>query len=448
MDCLEVLITVKLTSAEREMLEGTKGPLKQQALKKVVEYANVLGAEELCEVTKAHIFCGLHSYLTAYSENLDDLSDIEQTLSQMHLCSDEKIKFEPFACYCQSDVGPMDPISYEDMDISPKKAAVNQKYLDFYKNMGVNMAGTCVPYLSGFLPLQGEHYVTSESHVVPLLNGFFGAAGNSDGLEAGFWSAICGRTPKWGNHIKENRKGTHLFKVDFPVETSEEWDLLGYDIGRKLPTHSVPVIYGDKLKVDIVTLKYFFAAMCTTSGPEMCHIVGHTPEAPTLEAAFGGKTDYPVINVIKRDLVDSFWILSDKVLADKNGGDELTYISLGCPHYSMDEMRLIANYMKGKKKADKVIVHVWTAHQMKEVAERSGIADDIKAFGAKLLTSSCPLTSGYFPKEAGTSILFDSAKQAHYIRPITKAGIFYRNLELCIDAAVIGKLEEHKPLDS
>ena len=425
-------MALKLTPEEQAMLDGKAGPLKQQAMKKVVQYANVLGADALCTVSKAHLFCGLHGYLSAHK---GDLADIEQTLSQMHLCTDEKLPFEPFACYCQSDVGPMDPENYADMDVPPEQAALNQRYLDFYRDLGVNPAGTCVPYLSGFLPLQGEHYVTSESHVVPLLNGFFGAAGNSDGLEAGFWSAICGRTPRWGNHIRENRKGTHLFWVDFPVQTSEQWDLLGYTIGRKLPTHAVPVITGDKLSVDIITLKYFFAALCTTSGPEMCHIVGHTPEAPTIEAAFGGRADYPVIDITKRDLRDSYRILSDEREAD------LTYISLGCPHYSMDEMRTIADMMDGRRKAENVIVHVWTAPQMKEVAQRTGQAEKIKAFGASLLVSSCPLTSGYFPKEAGANILFDSAKQAHYIRPLTKAGIYYRNLQSCIDAAVAGRID-------
>jgi len=425
---------VNLTEYEQAMLDGKLGRVKQQAIKKTVEYANVLGAAELCEVTKAHVFCGMHGYL--HSNKGVDPADIERNLSQMHLCTDEKLSFEKFSCYCQSDCGPMDPENFAEMDISPEAAALNQSYLDFYRDLGVNMAGTCVPYLVGFLPLQGEHYVTSESHAVTLMNAFFGAAGNSDGLEAGFWAAICGRTPKWGNHIRENRKGTHLFNVGFEVATSEQWDVLGYAMGRKLPTHSVPVISGDKLKIDVNTLKFFFAAMATTSGPEMCHIVGHTPEAPTIEAAFGGLEGYPVIDITKDDMIEAYNILTDR------GGAELTYISLGCPHFSMEELRVIAEMMDGRRKADNVTVHVWTAHQMKEVAVRTGSAATIEAFGAKLMTSCCPLTSSFFPKEAGKGILFDSAKQAHYVRPLTKAGIYYRNLKTCIDAAVSGKIDD------
>ena len=57
---------VKLTEYEQEMLSGVHGALKQQAIKKVVEYANVLGAEELCEVTMAHVFCGAHDDIAPF----------------------------------------------------------------------------------------------------------------------------------------------------------------------------------------------------------------------------------------------------------------------------------------------------------------------------------------------------------------------------------------------
>ncbi len=422
---------LKLTSYEQEMLDGKFGRLKQQALTRVVEYAKVLGAEELCEVSKAHLFCGLHGYLESYKDA--DINDIEKVLSEMHLCTDEKLTFEPFACYCQSDVGPMDPECYKELGFTEEEGALNRKYLDFYKSLGVNLVGTCIPYLVGFLPLKGEHFVTSESHAVTLLNSFFGACGNSDGLEAGFWAAISGRIPEWGNHLENNRKGTHLFNVDFEVKTNMDWDLLGYTIGRMLPTHSIPVIKGDNLVVDIVTLKYFFAAMATTSGPEMCHIVGHTPDAPTVEAAFYNTKDYETIDITKADMEESFNILNDK---DEM---ELYYITLGCPHYSIDELRYIASLMKGRKKADNVIVHLWTAAPIKERAIDNGYLKDIEDFGAKLLTSSCPLNTRY-PDESGKAMLLDSAKQAHYLRPTSKSSIYYRSIEECIDAAVKGKI--------
>jgi len=57
--------------------------------------------------------------------------------------------------------------------------------------------------------------------------------GNADGIEAAFWSAICGRTPRWGNHVLENRVGTHLVQVETSIEDMLAWDLLGKAIGSK-----------------------------------------------------------------------------------------------------------------------------------------------------------------------------------------------------------------------
>ena len=199
---------LKLTDYEQEMLDGKHGKLKSIAMNKIVQYANVLGASELCKVSKAHLFCGAHSYLEAC-----DSDDIEEVMSEMHFCSDEKVSIDKFDCYCQSDCGPMDAVRYKEMEVSEECGTKNKEYMEYYNKCGVNLLGSCVPYMMGFIPFKGEHYVSSESHAVVLMNSLWGSCGNADGLEAGFWSAVCGRTPKWGNHIIENRKGTHLFNI-------------------------------------------------------------------------------------------------------------------------------------------------------------------------------------------------------------------------------------------
>ncbi len=76
--------------------------------------------------------------------------------------------------------------------------------------------------------------MTTESGVTVIGNSIWGAMGNADGIEAAFWSAICGRTPRWGNHVFENRAATHLVQVETPIEGMLEWDLLGKVIGGKL----------------------------------------------------------------------------------------------------------------------------------------------------------------------------------------------------------------------
>ncbi len=421
---------LKLTEYEKEMLAGTHGLLKQQALTKIVEYAHVLGAEELAEVTMAHLFCGAHGYLNAAGSDR-----IPETISQMQYCSDTIMPQEPFACYCQSDTGPMDPEHYPKMYVTEAEGQKNQAFLQYYREQGVNLVGTCVPYMCGFIPLKGEHYVSSESHAVTLMNSLWSASGNADGLEAGFWAAACGRIPKWGNHIMENRKGTHVFNIKCSLKNSYDWDLLGYTIGRYLPTHSIPVLDGLEDRPNIFSIKYFFAAMATTAGPEMCHLVGITPEAPTLEAALGGKDPVFTMDITEDDLKESLQILNGN-----NKSAKIDYISLGCPHYSIEELRIIAKLLEGKHIAENTVLHIWTANPIKETAVRCGYAKTIAEAGAILLTSSCPLTSGKMPPNSKTAA-FDSAKQAHYITPEGKVKVYYGSLEKCIASAISGVWE-------
>ena len=82
---------VKLTEYERKMLDGEMGPFKQRAIRKIVDYANALGAEELCEVTKATVYFGYHAYLDAAKSE-----DYDEIFSKMVLCSDQKYHLEKF----------------------------------------------------------------------------------------------------------------------------------------------------------------------------------------------------------------------------------------------------------------------------------------------------------------------------------------------------------------
>ncbi len=49
-----------------------------------------------------------------------------------------------------------------------------KKNLEYYRSAGIALAGSCVPYLTGWVPLMGEHFVTSESHVILMCNSIWG----------------------------------------------------------------------------------------------------------------------------------------------------------------------------------------------------------------------------------------------------------------------------------
>ena len=74
------------------MLDGGAGPARRKAMELIVRYARIVGAERLCRVTWADLFCGAHRYLEVVdSHNFDDV------FSRMSLCSSETVELDTMA---------------------------------------------------------------------------------------------------------------------------------------------------------------------------------------------------------------------------------------------------------------------------------------------------------------------------------------------------------------
>ncbi|MHB8870215.1 MAG: aconitase X [Thermoleophilia bacterium] len=428
-------MTLRLTEYEEGVLEGTEGRLKQVSLQNVVRYATILGAEELCEVTKATVFCGAHNYLSVCESD-----DINTVFSRMNLAVDETIPFDRTYqnSYIQSCVCPCDQNEHKPFGQSAEFFAKNAEYLEQARKAGVIIAGTCAPYLTGWLPVRGEHFVTTESSVTLMGNSLWGAMGNSDGIEAAFWSAICGRTPKWGNHVEENRAGTHVVEVQAEVNTVLEWDLLGRAIGMFLPSGAIPVISGRFGAVTFQKLKQFYTTLAVSSNCEMCHLVGVTPEARTVEDAFRGRTSAGTLTIDERAMVESYEASCDP------GVGEIDFVSLGCPHYDIDQIKAVARHLEGKRVDPRVNLMIWTVYPIKAMADVNGYTRTIEEAGGHIYTGSCPSTMGSVFLDSYTGQVFDSVKQAGSVRSSTAGAMYYGDWRSCLDAAVAGRWEEDR----
>ena len=428
---------VRLTEYEQKMLDGGFGPFKQRAIKKIVDYANALGAEELVPVTKATVFFGYHPYLDAVKS--DDYNEI---FSKMVMCTDETLPLDDFSeeCFTQTCAGPCDQNRYEPCGLSREVFEKNRLFLELTREAGVSIAGSCTPYLSGWIPIRGEHFVSTESSNILMSNSLFGACANADGLEASAWSAICGRTPLWGNHILSNRYATHVIEIRCQSSTVLDWDIMGLTLGRLLTDGNArPVLTGDFEKPDINKMKRFFAALATTSGCEICHIVGCTAEAPTLEEALGGHEPLKTIVLSQEEFDRSYASVCDK------GSAEVQLVALGCPHYSLEEIRHAALLLQGKKVAPGVRLQIWTDMTMEHLAEVNGYKQMIEEAGGYILNSGCPMVCGRTAYDCiTTGFATDGAKQAHYVHTDLNSKnckVFYGSAEQCIEAAVKGRWE-------
>jgi predicted aconitase len=414
-----------LTQEEKRMLAGELGAAKQKALEFIVQYANAVGAERLVEIRKAHIFVGAHHYL-----KISKKTDIDDVISEMYLNTSDRVLLEKVSCFTQTDVAPVDPDNWEKLGITRQQFDADQQYHERFRRAGTVEGGSCASYMIGFIPMMGEHYVSTESHALLFMNSMWGARANADSIEASICSAVCGRTPLWGNHLPEKRRGTHLIIVETNPQTVHEWDLLGFAIGEKLSSNSVPVLMGNFEAPDLERLKSCFASMATSGSVEMCHIVGLTPEAPTLEAALGGHEPDATIHITPADVTKVVQKISQQ------GRAKVGFVSLGCPHYSLKQIQEVAEWIRDKKIHPEVIFQVWTAIPIRESAKRSGFVAEIERAGGRVLTSSCPLVTQAIPDVP--AMAFDSVKQGKYIAACTQSRVFVGPVEQCLEAAVTG----------
>jgi len=421
---------MELSDYEDRLLAGEAGKLKQVAIQNIVRYAAILGARALCEVTKATVFCGAHNYLSACKSE-----DFDVVFSRMNLASDVVMSFDTTYdnCYIQSCVSPCDQNAYRPFGQSKAFFEKNRHYLDHARKAGVNIVGTCSPYLTGWLPIRGEHFVTTESGVTVIGNAIWGAMGNSDGIEAAFWSAICGRTPRWGNHVNENRAGTHLVQVETPIESILEWDLLGKAVGEKLPTGSVPVVTGKFSKVTFNKLRQMLTALAISSNCEMCHIVGYTPEARSVDDALQGNEPLGSYVIDDSSIEEAY----DLVCESEAGS--VDFVSLGCPHYDIDQIKKTADYLKGKTIHPDVTFTIWTVYPIKAMADENGYTQIVEDAGGSIYSGTCPGTIGDCFLNQYEAFVFDSLKQAESVRSASGKKVYYGDAYRCIDAAVKGK---------
>ena len=151
-----------------------------------------------------------------------------------------------------------------------------------------------------------------------------------------------------------------------------------------------------------------------------------------MEAAFSGNKPQGAITYGESERRQTY----DHLNSAKDNNVDL--VNIGCPHYSLEQLRDVARLLDGKKIHENVDLWIWTAYQLKSIDDRNGFTDIIKKAGGQLMTDSCPLNANLFPK--GTNIVAtDSAKHAHYAPAIGGVDVFYGTVEECIDAAKTGK---------
>ncbi len=245
-------------------------------------------------------------------------------------------------CQLQHGFGPdsVDIVPYPKANVELQNDAES-----YYGRHGVNILATCTPYQVGNLPLRGEHCAWMESSAVIYANSVLGARTNCEGIASTGAASLTGKIPCVGNHLDVNRYGTHLVSVEGTTVTSfQDWGMLGYFAGG-VSGEDHPVVIGDLAQPDLTELKHFGAAAATSGGVELYHIPGHHARGADRRGRvrrLAGCRRRCVYGPAERRAIY-------ETLNEIGTSTDVDFILLGCPHASVDQIRLAATLLDGKK---------------------------------------------------------------------------------------------------
>jgi predicted aconitase len=397
-----------LTREEQRVLDGEFGEGTKKALELLVAIGDAYDAEKMIPISRAH---------AASSGQEGDLYFVE-------LLADGGAH-----CKVPTTTNPVYDIEYFDglFDVPKDEAEVAQRVMEAYKRVGAILSWSCIPYMAENIPLYGETVAFSESSATPYVNSVIGARTNREAAQSALAAGVIGKTPKYGLHIKENRRGTNLVKVEATLKDEFDYTLLGYYVGKQIG-YGIPVLIGIARQPNTEELINFCAMSNVPGAISMFYIPGFTVEASTVEEAFQGDIPKDKVTVTDYELQRCYEEL-------QTTSEKIDFVMLGCPHYTLKQIEEVAKLLNRKKIHDDVSFWVCTSATTKVLAERNGYVETIKKAGGHVVVDTCidePCWIAYKNMVGMT----DSPKCAYY-RRFKEARV--RRLQDCVEAAIRGK---------
>jgi predicted aconitase len=423
---------MNLTASEKSMLDGRHGKATQKAMELLVRYAEALGAERFVDTNNvAGVPGSANPFLQNYYKDKGS-SEYDAIFSYFDLDSDELIEAPQALVQTCCLQGGADPNHWETLGTRPEVFRIHKDREDFAASHGVKILKTCTPYIAGNTPAMGEHCAWMESSAVVYCNSVLGARTNTEGRESTSAAMLTGKIPDWGFHRTEYRFGTHRIDVEGSVDSVMDWGMLGYFVGDVVQEH-IPILTGRFGRPDLVRHKHFGAAAASSGGVELYHLVGVTPEAPTLEAASGGRKAAETFSYGPAERRQTYEALNANA-RDTN----VDYVMLGCPHAALEQIEEVCRLLAGRRISANSNLWIFTSRAVREQADALGYSKTIAGAGGVLMTDTCSAFAQAIPPGTKVAAL-DSAKQAHYLPAIMNIQAWFGSTADCINAALSGK---------
>lgn len=368
------------------MLAGKHGLATRKAMEILVALGTIYGADRMIPVTSVQI-AGV-SFDNLGEAGLEFLDEMAGNGGRVKVLT----TLNPAG---------MDVENWQALGINADFARDQQRVIDAYIRMGVVPTCSCTPYLFGNIPHYSEHIAWAESSAVCYANSVLGARTNREGGPSALAAALTGRTPNYGLHLEENRQPTLTVQVDARLAGTRDFGALGVALGRQIEARkSKAVSYLRGIPVaSMEELKSFCASLATFGGLALFHMEGITPEC----ALYPATKEMLVIS--QDDLEEAVRSLDDLPSADR-----IDFVSLGCPHLSLEEIARLSERLKGREV--KKTFWITTARPTKRLADQMGYTAIIEAAGAVFAADTCCVVAPI--KGRFRTLVTDSAKACYY----------------------------------
>lgn len=407
---------MRLAEQEKAMLAGEMGEAKKWAIDHQLKVGEMFDAEDLVEVSQAHMMADPEAVGEAGVAFMEQLADQGARVSIPTI----------------TDPRGVDLNYYRPLGQTEEMADLDRRTTAACSRMGILMTNTCINYQTIMPPVLGDHVAFGDTGVVIYSNSACGARSNFEGGPSALAAGLTGRTPRYGLHLDENRRATRRFVVSEQPKGLTDWGLLGAVAGKTAGSYwAVPVIEGLESVPTSDEMKHLGAAMASFGSTPLFHLVGITPEAQRLEDVGGERLQAEVLS--KEDM--------DSMRSRFGGkGDKVDVVVFAAPQLSLVEMQQVADLCKGKKMA--VPLFVCTSPQVYADATRMGLVETIEATGGKVLEGTCFYNQ--CAREIGEAnnwkrLLSNSTKIVNIL-----GGYGYEpalaSMEECVAAAVLGEI--------
>ena len=415
-----------LTADERQMLGGAAGPALQLAMEVIKTVAAVAGADRLIPIDSAHI----DSCLYHGTVGLDFAERLAAGGGRVRVPT-------------TLNVSSLDLLHPDLVRLDPESRSRARRLMDAYVEMGCQPTWTCAPYQLPDRPAFGRDVCWAESNAIVFANSVLGARTDRYGDFIDICAALTGRVPYAGLHRPEERLARLVVDAGgLPAaayDADELYALIGHAVGLAAGS-AVPAIVGLPPDTTEDQLKALGAAAASSGSVALCHVVGVTPEAATLDDALGGRQPEHVVQLTAARLRQAWDELST---TDERAG--LAAVSLGTPHFSVAEFERLAGLFAGQPVHPAVTLYVSTARHVLAELERTGRLAAFERPGIQLVVDTCTYITPILDLAGPGAVMTNSAKWAWYGPGNLGVEVVFGSLADCVRSAVQGKVIRERP---